>query len=116
MRTLQQIQEQFATQSKEIDLLMEHWETMITNATGGVTPTRTQFALWLRLNNDNLDTVLTAIDATARKNHMMGQYRLPDVEAVRYASGCMKSITLGYRLGLANHYLDRIRTEREKAA
>jgi hypothetical protein len=88
-RTIEQIEQQFALQSKQIDLLEQHWRTMI----AGQVPKRKQFGLWLRLNRNDLDTILTAIDATARKNLILG-YDMGDDDAIRYASGCMKSITL----------------------
>ncbi len=110
-RTVEQIEEQFAQQSKQIDLLAQHWTTML----AGQVPERRQFGLWLRLNKNNLDTVLTGIDLTARKNLILG-YDMDFDHALRYASGCMKSITLGSRQDVAQQYLDRVRAEREAAA
>ena len=98
MTQLQRMKQQLAMQTEEIDLLVQHWEAMISNATGGVTPSRTQFALWLRINDNDLDVVMAGIDATSRKNHMMGDFRLRDSEAIRYASGCMKREHLDKRM------------------
>jgi hypothetical protein len=91
-KTLAEIQETLAAQEKEIDFLVQHWESMITRATGGETPERTQFAVWLRTFDHDLEMVIKAIDATARKNHSMGRYRLGDRQALSYVSGCLRRI------------------------
>jgi len=89
MRTnlsLEEIEAKFLKLDEFIDGLSQLWDALLPSIE---LPSRQQFALWLKIHNNDFDVIRHGITRTAVKNKWQGP--LDADHAVRYASSCMNT-------------------------